>query len=469
MTKLFPLFLIAVMLLGACIRTGSKKDSSESESNDFLNLFKGDESDKKPIHPKDTIDFNAIEFSEDSLDLALFNVLAGHESFSETRIIENIEILVDKGANPNAVIEYQYSVRKVGTYIPIVKHFYKNKYRTHSANSTSFIEAVNTESYKIVKKMIVLKSDVNKPSKSEVFPIDIALRNNNDKIVQLLLKNGCKAYFANLSLSNNIDLIEQLVSLGSDTETIDINFALENKASLKRILKLKPDVNNSKLNYRIIFNNEEILDILLEAGLNNSARGKFPEGDPLIMGAIKFGDINTIKKLEKAGIDIMYKERNSSADSPFLSVVKSQKIDLIKYYIEQGANPNEKDWTKKSALIIAVSTDNDKIIKLLIDAGANKEYAGYFNKTPVMQAVDYDKYISAQTLINSGVNVNYKNQYQVSCLSIAIKELNFPMIKLLVENGADPKMMYKKMNMTEYAKSVDASDMIIDYLDNQSK
>ena len=473
MTKLFSLFLIAILLLGACIRTSSKKDKkdkSENELTNFLDLYRGKVSDEKIYHPKDTIDFNAIEFSEDSLDLALFNMLVGHESFSDAKIIENIKILTDKGANPNAVIEYQYSVRKLGTYIPLVKHFYKKKYRTHSANSTSFLEAVNTDNYKITEAMILMKSDVNKPSKSEVFPIDIALRNDNEKIIDLLLENGCKAVFANLSVCDNIDLIEKMVKLGSDSKTIDINFAIENKTTLIRVLKLKPNVNNSELDYRIVFANEEILDILLEAGLNNTARGNFPDSDPLIFGAIKYGDLNTIKKLKEAGIDIMYKnDKYSTSDSPFLFVVKSENVDLIKYYIEQGADPNEKDWTKKSALIFAVSTDNDEIIKLLIDAGANKEYSGYFNKTPLMQAVDYDKYISAQALINEGANVNYKSKYGESCLMKAIEEHNFSMIKLLVENGANPKMMYKKMNMTEYAKSVDAPNMIIDYLDNESK
>jgi ankyrin repeat protein len=58
-----------------------------------------------------------------------------------------------------------------------------------------------------------------------------------------------------------------------------------------------------------------------------------------------------------------------------------------------------------------------------------------------MHAIDYDEYISAQTLINEGVNVNYKNKYNESCLSVAIKEANLPMIKLLIENGADTGTM----------------------------
>jgi len=466
--SIFISLIIIIFIISSCVRTTSKKVKNEDAINELQNLFKNNESNNvnKIIHPKDTIDFNAFEISKDSLDIELFNILSEYNSYSEDKLLQNIEILINKGADPNALVEYSYSVRKAGTYIPIIKHFYKNKYRTYSDYSTPFLEAVNSNSYNIVSKMISLKADVNRPNKSEIFPIDVALKNDNKKIIDLLIQNGCNVVFANLSASENIDMIEKFVSLGADSETIDINFALENEQTLKRILKLNPDINNSELDYRLIFRDENILDILLEAGLNNTSRGKFPDDDPLILGAIKYGDINTVKKLQNAGIDIFYKNRGKTSDCPFLEVIKSKRIDLIKYYIEQGANVNDKDWTRKSALVIAVDTDNDEIIKLLIDAGANKEYSGYFYKTPLMHAIDYDEYISAQTLINEGVNVNYKNRYNESCLSVAIKEANLPMIKLLIENGADVNTMYKKMNMVEYAKSVDAPNMIINYLEN---
>ncbi|MCF6365667.1 MAG: ankyrin repeat domain-containing protein [Bacteroidales bacterium] len=455
--------IIVLILLGSCIRTSSKNNKDEKIVNlsDILNSEISD----TDYHPKDTIDFDKIKISEDSLDLALFNLITEYEKYSETKFIENIEILINKGANPDAVIEYQYSIRKAGTYIPIIKHFYRNRYRTYSDNSTPFLEAINTSKYNVVKKMIELKANVNAPSKNKIFPIDVALSVDNKKIINLLLESGCKVEYANLSGCKNIDVLEKMVELGADNETIDINFALENEQLLKRVLNLKPNVNNSEFDYKILFGNEKILDILLEAGLNNTSTGKFPDRDPLIFGAIKYGDVNTIKKLQNAGVNIMYREDRSTADYPFLEVIKSKNVDLIKFYIEQGANPNEKEWTKKSALMFAVYTDNDEIVKLLIDAGANLEYSGYFNKTALMQAIDYNKYISAQVLIDAGANVNFKNEYHESCLSMAIAEANFPMIKLLIDNGANPKIMFKKMNMAEYAKSVDAANMIIDYLE----
>jgi len=135
----------------------------------------------------------------------------------------------------------------------------------------------------------------------------------------------------------------------------------------------------------------------------------------------------------------------------------------------EKADPDTKDRSAKSALSVAVSTDNDEIIKLLIKAGADIEYDGYFNKTPLMQAASYDKYISAQTLINAGANVNYKNRYGETALVKAITKKNLAVIELLVENGADTKIKYKKMSLSEYAESINAQNMIIEYLKDAEK
>lgn len=465
------IFLLSIIVLSSCVRNAKNKKNNDEVLDSISNYWqKYSKYSSTNLNPKDTIDFSKIEISKDSIDLALFNMLVEYENYSEKKLIENIEILINNGANPNAVIEYQYSVRKLGTYIPIIKYFYNNKYRTYNANSTAFHEAVNTGRIKIVKKFIILKTDINAPSKSGVYPVDLAISNDYKDILKLLKENACDFSVADLSLSNNIEIIEWLVSEGADPKTIDINFAFEDTESLRRVLKLNPDITKYELNFASIFNNEEILDILLETDRGNDLRGKFPDNCPLVYGAIKYGDLNSILKLKKAGININAKCKHGSADSPLLYVIKLQKKEMLEYYLNiEKSNPNQKDWTKKSALIIAVNTDNDEIINMLLDAGAGIEYSAYFGKSPLMYAVDYDKYISAQALIEKGADVNFKNKYEGTCLILSIKKHNFPMMKLLVDNGADTKKLHKGLSLSEYAKSVEAPLMIIQYLEEIEK
>jgi len=458
-----------IIIATSCVRNSGKSEEDKLKDS-LLKYLSENTFDEIEIKPKDTIDFSKIIISEDSVDLALFNLILGHESFSENRLIENIEILINQGADPNAVIEYQYSVRKFGTYIPIVKHFYRNKYRTHSDNSTAFHEAVNISKLKVTEKMIELGADVNAPSKNGVYPVDLAVKNGDKRILKLLKDNKCDFRFANTALSEDIDIIEWIVAEGADPDLININFALYDIELLKRVLNLNPDLASNELNYSEIFSNDKILDLLLEAGLNDNAKGKFPDECPPIYGAIKYGNLNSIKKLKKAGLNIHVKCSSGFNDSPFLFIIKRGDTEMLNYYLNnEKVNPNEKDWTKKSALIIAVNSDNNEIVELLLNAGANIEYSGYFNKTPLMHAVDFDHYISAQTLIEAGANVNYVNQYNETALTVAIQDFNLPMTKLMVENGADLKKKYKGLTLSQYAKSIDAPSMIVDYLQDHEK
>jgi ankyrin repeat protein len=461
--------LLSILILGtSCVRN-SRKKKEEKLKDSFLQAIYDIEYEKA-MNPKDTIDFSKIEISEDSLDLALFNLVLEHEDYSDPKLIENIELLIGKGANPNAVIEYQYSVRKLGTYIPIIKHFYSNRYRTYTDNSTPFHEGVNSQKINVVQKMIEMGADVNAPAKSGVYPVDLAVKNSDLNMLKMLKENNCNFSVANIALSENLQIIEWLAAEGADVKNININFALEEELKLKRLLELKPDLSAHPLDYSKIFQNEKLLDILLEAGMNDQVRGKFPNECPPIYGALKYGDLNTIKKLKEAGLNINEPCDKGFDKTPFIYIVNRGDAETLRYYLEEeSANPNEKDWTGKSALIMAVTFDNDEIIRLLIDAGAEIEYTGYFDKTPLMHAVQYDKYLAAQTLIDKGANIDYVNRYKETALVVAIKDSNLSMIKLLIESGADMKKKYKGLTMSQFAKSKEVSNLIIEYLEQHEE
>lgn len=469
--KNFPykLILLSILILGtSCVRNSRKKKEEKFADSLLVSLY--DIAVENEYNPKDTIDFSKIAISEDSLDLALFNLILEHEDYSDSKLIENIEHLTEKGANPNAVVEYQYSVRKLGTYIPIIKHFYSRKYRTYTDNSSPFHEAVNTQKIKVVQKMIELGADVNAPAKSGVYPVDLAVKNSDLNMLKMLKENNCDFSFANIALSDNIQIIEWLAAEGADVKNININFALEEEWKLKRLLELKPDLSAHPLDYSTIFQNEKLLDLLLEAGMNDQVRGKFPNECPPIYGALKYGDLNTIKKLKEAGLNINEPCDKGFDKTPFIYIVNRGDAEMLEYYLEEeNANPNEKDWTDKSALIMAVTFDNDDIIRLLIDAGAEIEYTGYFDKTPLMHAVQYDKYLAAQTLIDKGANIDYVNRYKETALVVAIKDSNLSMIKLLVESGANMNKKFKGLTMSQFAKSEEVSTLIIEYLEQHEE
>ncbi len=410
------------------------------------------------------LDYSNMLISIDSLDIKLFELIENNVDMNEDLMLKNIDILIQQGAKPDALVEYTYSVRKPGSYIPIIKEFYANKYRDYTTTSTALHAAAGCGKLSIMKKLVSAAANVNIANADKLYPIDIAIKSDYLPMVNFLIEAKADLKKANLAMSENIDLIEQLVKSGANPKTININFALRNKAVLKRLLVLKPDLVNCTLDFTILMNDNDLFDLLISNGLSPNVSGTFPDACPAIIGAIKYDNFRIFTKLHSLGADLNVVCRAGFGETPMQTAIYYQRIEVLKYLIDNKVSPNEKDWTKKSALYKACSTDNDQIINLLIDAGAEIDYFGYFDKTPLMESANSGFFISAQALINRKANVNFKNKYGETPLVLAIKHSDLPMIKLLIENGAKADITYESKTMVEYAQQNSAPQMIIDYL-----
>jgi ankyrin repeat protein len=285
-------------------------------------------------------------------------------------------------------------------------------------------------------------------------------------MVDCLIAHGCKISNANLSMSENTELIERLVKSGANPKTIDINYALDDRAKLKRLLALKPSLVDIQLDMEVLMSDNELFDLLLSSGMSPNVKGKFPNECPIIFSAIMYGNMHAFKKLYEKGADLKENCRYGFAETPFQAAIYYQQIEFIVFLLDHKISSNEKDWTGKSALILACNTDNDQIINLLLDKGAELEYSSYFGNTPLMYSVQYQHYISAETLIKRKANVNFTSKYGETALTLAIANNDYAMIKLLVESGANPKIKYEDKNLVEYAQEKEVSPAVVQYLKN---
>lgn len=473
-----------VFLSSACFASPSKEEKEkERRLTELINAYSNsgnvadtnleemaklteEPTNNQSLHD-DRIDFSKTEAPRDSIDMMLYKLIAYSSKMSDADLIKQIEILINKGANPNALLSISTSARKLGTYIPIIKQFYNNKYRNYSYSATAFHAAVAKGNTKIVQKLIDLGAKTGIPAKTGEYPIDIAVVNNDLKMIDFLLANGSNVKIINLADSKNIALIEKLVKLGADPNTIDINFALEDKTKLKRLLALNPSLQNLKLDFKKLYNDDELLNLLLDNGLPLSTIGTFPDGCPLIFGAVRYDNLKALKTLIDLGANKSERCSNGFGETPLLRAIHYEQVKIVEYLLSIGVSANEKEWTDKSALSNAAETDNNVIINMLIDAGAQIEYDAYFGQTPLMHAVSMKKYVAVETLIKRGANVNHTTKYGETPLVMAIKENDYPIIKLLVENGAKTNIKYDGKTLAAYAKEEEASPMIIKYLKNQ--
>jgi len=472
MKAIYQLFTLTFLLLStSCIFPNDKDEERERRRQEKMGELLAEEyiteelsEENFEVRELNKTDFSTMEISEDSLDIKLYDLILSTGTFEKDVLLKNIENLIQRGANPNAMVKSTYSVRKTGTYIPIIKHFYRNKYRKHTKVTSSMHAAVSTGEPYVVEKLLAHGGDLNIENPSGTYPIDVALMIDVPKMIDYLIEKKVDLSKATLSHSRNVSIIEKLVKNGANPKTIDINYALDDRTELKRLLALKPDLDNTKFNFGTIMKDDELADLLFDNGLSPRARGTFPDDCPAIFAAIKYNNFRVFKKLHDMGGSITEVCKHGFGDTPMQTAIHYERLDVVKYLLEHKINPNEKDWTKKSILIMASNTDNDEIIRTLLNAGAELEYKGYFGKTPLFNAVEMDKYIAAECLIDNKANIDFRTKYGKRAIHAAIERDNYPMIKLLIEKGAKTEVLYESKNLVEFAEAEDASPAIISYL-----
>ncbi len=403
----------------------------------------------------------------DSLNILLHNIIVEYAKKNPQILPAKMEALVEKGADPNGIIPISGSYRKLGTYIPIVKSYYKNKYRKYSYKTTPFYTAVSSGNVQIVQKLIDLGADVNTPGARGVYPIGRAVYNQDKEMTFLLLDNGADIQYANLSKLDDIDFIETLVSKGADVRTVNWNFALNDTNTLKRLISLNPSFERVRLNFRSVFKNPGMFDFLMDNGMPLTVRNDGFMKCPVLYAAVKFNNLPALKRIVATGkVDINAECKAHFKKTPLIIAIEEEHLEIIDYLLKNGADPMLKDWTEKTAINHTVFLKNPKpVCKLLIEYGANLEYNDYFGQTPLMHAVKLEKYIAAKAYIELGANVNAVGKYGDTPLSLAVKEESIPLIELLIENGADPKKKIKGKSLLEYAREKDVSNMVIEYLE----
>jgi ankyrin repeat protein len=405
----------------------------------------------------------------DSLSVLLYKNIIRDAKTKPSVLIPKIEQLIAEGAEPNRLLIFTGTYRKPMTYIPIIKDFYKEKYKKYVIKTTAFHAAVESGDTNVVAKLIESGAKPDIPARKNDYPVKIASENQDINMVLFLLDKGADIEHVNLSDFEDINAIRQLIKYGANVEDINWNFALEDTNKLKKLIAINPEFKGVRLDFEKLFANNQIFDFLMEHGLPVSAYNSDSFMDcPLVFGAVKYNNLYALKKIMATGkVDI-----NDECSGYFRRTVLTVAIDeehpqILDYLLKHGANPMQKDWTGKVAINQTIFCDDPKpLMQLLIKAGADIEYSGYFNKTPLMNAVSLNKYIAALSLIELGANVNAKNKYGESPLSYAIDSKSLPLLKLLIENGADPKTTIKGLSLSEYAQKKGTPGTIIEYLNS---
>jgi len=143
---------------------------------------------------------------------------------------------------------------------------------------------------------------------------------------------------------------------------------------------------------------------------------------------------------------VIYKIVNLKGRSLLYIAVGEGKKKMIKYLLEHGADPNKPTVTNGfTPLFNTILTKQHKITNILLNGGADPNIKNNKGVSPLHHAVKSNDVKIVKTLLNSPlIDVNIKmTDTNVTPLSIAIRNENRTIVRLLINAGANEPKLYK--------------------------
>ncbi|QRI43031.1 ankyrin repeat protein [Cheloniid poxvirus 1] len=216
-----------------------------------------------------------------------------------------------------------------------------------------------------------------------------------------------------------------------------------NVEKIRKLLESHPNIINNKigsntpLNVAIMYRNVESVMVLLEYGAQTSP-DNFYIPPPLYYAIVS---VKNILKKKKRLRDIDKKINDCNT--------------IIKALVEKGA--------ELMGLEIAISIRSLWLIKFLIEKGINVGYTGFFPGEVNYNVIDIE---TCKTLLETNIDIN-----TFICgdtlLRYAIRASNLPLIRFLVEHGADIERRNEKEQDPNIVEAVEKGNIeVVKYLIN---
>jgi ankyrin repeat protein len=326
-------------------------------------------------------------------------------------------------------------------------------------------DAVEKQNHSAIKSLLHSHADLNAPQIDGTTALHWAAYLDDVETAKALIKAGADVKATNhynvsaLSMAcvnGNTELVELLLNAGADPNT-KLNggeTALMTAARTGRIGPVKA---------------------LLARGADVNAKER--KGQTAIMWAAAEGNTEVVDLLLKSGAE--FKTPLENGFTPFLFAVREGRLDTVKLLLKAGADVNEPMHPKRpngknvrpntSALIVAIENGHFEVANALLEAGAdpNDQRSGYTalhtitweRKPPsgdgddgVPPPIGSGKMTSLEfvrKLVEHGADVNLQlaagsggkgvlTHKGMTPFMMACYTADIPLMKLLVELGADP-------------------------------
>ncbi len=342
------------------------------------------------------------------------------------------------------------------------------------------VEVVKAGDHDALRAVLARPGDVNVHESDGTTPLHWAAKNNDLEAVQMLLKAGARVDVANrygdtpiaLAAANgNAPMVERLVAAGADPNTTPpagepVLMTAVHAGDVETVTCLighGADVNaherwlgETALMWAAAANNVDVVKALIAHGAQLDARSNlanFPRRSAglvvlprgawtALMFAAREGADGAARALAEAGADLNLADPDGTTALVFAII--NGHYDTAKVLIEKGADPNIADSTGMAALYAAVDmhtlpwmfgrreqtpddkTPCDEIIRMLLDYGADPD-------ARLTSILMQRAHTTGDTALGAGSTPFLR----------AVKSADLPIMKLLIEYGANPLAVEK--------------------------
>jgi ankyrin repeat protein len=132
------------------------------------------------------------------------------------------------------------------------------------------------------------------------------------------------------------------------------------------------------------------LDVVKRIVENDWARAKSfsPDGFPLVALAAVFGHLDVVRYLADRGAEINASATNGSSYNGLTGAVASGHTEIVRWLLQNGANPNHRYGAGYSPLLTAAANGHLEIVKLLLTHGAALHATTNDGKSAVALAIE---------------------------------------------------------------------------------
>jgi ankyrin repeat protein len=286
--------------------------------------------------------------------------------------------------------------------------------------------------FAVVERLVALNVDLNKRLHPDPgsYPLCSAITSGHPEMVHLLLENGATLWTQGGAGAN---MARWAASLGMTWLVSKILQELSPpNPPPDEMMSRGLEVALCKAAYE---GHLEIVEMLLDFGVDIEANDEYAGGTPLMLAAQK-GQNAVVQLLRQQQADILAVGKRG--ETVLIGATRSGSSSLVEELLDQGADPQASDFFDSTALHSIGGPDRDNIVDKLIVKGASLLARDHGNHAVLHSAAWGGDLKLAQACLEAGEKVDTTNDWGYTPLMKAASNGHVPMMELLAKHGANP-------------------------------